>query len=50
MIKRDKERCKIRAVQMDNFRGLLGSWRRDKVLNALDKAVVWSDERCGPKD
>ena len=29
-----KERSKIRAVQMDNLRGLLGIRRMDKVLNA----------------
>ena len=27
-----KERSRIRAVQMDNFRGLLGSRRMDKVM------------------
>ena len=31
---REKERSRIRAVQMDNFSGLLGIWRMDKVLNA----------------
>ena len=31
MIWRKKERSRIRAVQMDNLRGLLGVWRMDKV-------------------
>ena len=34
MIWREKERSRIRAVQMDNFRGLLGIKRMDKVPNA----------------
>ena len=34
MIWRDKERSRIRAVQMDNLRGLLGIRRMDKVLDA----------------
>ena len=34
MIRREKERSKIRAVQMDNLRGLLGIRRMDKVQNA----------------
>ena len=34
MIQREKERFRIRAVQMDNIRGLLGIRRMDKVLNA----------------
>ena len=34
MIWREEERSKIRAVQMDNLRGLLGIRRMDKVLNA----------------
>ena len=34
MIWREKERSGIRAVQMDNLRGLLGSRRMDKVPNA----------------
>ena len=35
-----KKRSRIRAVQMDNLRGLLGIRRMDKVLNA------WSRELC----
>ena len=34
MIWKEKERCRIRAVQMDNFRGLLGIRRMDKVPNS----------------
>ena len=34
MIWKEKERSRIRAVQMDNLRGLLGIRRMDKVLNA----------------
>ena len=34
MISREKERSKIRAVQMNNLRGLLGIRRMDKVPNA----------------
>ena len=36
-----EERSRIRAVQMDNPRGLLGIRRMDKVLNA------WIRELCG---
>ena len=34
MMWREKERSRIRAVQMDNLRGLLGIRRMDKVPNA----------------
>ena len=34
MIWREKERSRIKAVQMDNLRGLLGIRRIDKVPNA----------------
>ena len=34
MIWKEKERCRIRAVQMDNFRGLVGIRRMNKVPNA----------------
>ena len=34
LIWREKERYRIRAVQIDNFRGLLGIRRMDKVSNA----------------
>ena len=41
MIWKENERSRIRAVQMDNLRGLLGIRRMDKVLNA------WIRELCG---
>ena len=45
MILREMERSKIGAVEMDNFRDLLGIRRMDKVPNAqTDKAVVQGDE------
>ena len=34
MIKKEKERFRVRAVQMDNLRGLLGTSRIDKASNA----------------
>ena len=34
MLWKQKERSRIRAVQMDNLRCLLGIWRMDKVSNA----------------
>ena len=33
MLRKEKERSRIRAVQMDNLRGLLGIRRMDRVLN-----------------
>ena len=36
-----EERNRVRAVQMDNLRGLLGIRRMDRVLNA------WIRELCG---
>ena len=33
MIRKERERSRIRAVQMDNLRGLLGIIRMDKVPN-----------------
>ena len=43
MLWKEKERSRIRAVQMDNLRGLLGIRRMDRVLNA------WIRELCGVK-
>ena len=40
---KEKEKFKIRAVQMDNLRGLLHIRRMDS-SECMDKAVVWSDE------
>ena len=36
-----KERSRIRAIQMDNLRGLRGVRRKDRILNA------WIRELCG---
>ena len=38
---KEKQRSRIRAVQMDNLRGLLGTMLMDKVPNALER------ELCG---
>ena len=43
MLWKEKERSKIRAVQMDNLRGLLGIRRMDRGLNARIR------ELCGVK-
>ena len=43
---REKERSRIRAVQMDNFKGLLGIRRMDKVPIARVRQFC-SDEGCG---
>ena len=51
MIWKEKERFRIRAVQMDTLRGLLGSRRMDKVPNAqiseLCGVMKGVDERIG---
>ena len=39
MIWKDNERSRIRAVQMDNLRGLLGIRRMDKVPNVQIKEL-----------
>ena len=56
MLRKKKERCKVRTVQMDNLRGLLGIRRVDIVWNAcirelcgvtkgidesIDEGVLW---------
>ena len=43
IIWKEKERSRIRGLQMDNLRCLLGIRRMDKVQNARKKGV-WSDE------
>ena len=43
LIWKEKERSRIRAVQMDSLRGLLGIRRMDKVPN------VWIRELCSDK-
>ena len=49
MLWKEKERSRIRAVQMDNLRGLLGIWRMDRIPNArireLCGATKGVDER-----
>ena len=41
MLWNEKERSRIRAVQMDNLRGLLGIRRMDRIPNA------WIRKLCG---
>ena len=48
MIWKEKKRCRIRAVQMDNLIGLLGIRRMDKLPDALI-SELWSDEKGGRK-
>ena len=43
MLWKEKERSRVRAVQMDNLRGLLGIRRMDRVPNA------WISELCRMK-
>ena len=43
MLWKEKERSRIRAVQMDNLRGLLGIRKMDRVPNARIREVC-SDE------
>ena len=40
---------RIRAVQMDNLRGLLSIRRIDKSPNCTNNGIVRSDEGCGIK-
>ena len=46
---KEKERSRIRVVQMDNFRGLLGIRSMDRFLNAwikeLCRVMKWVNER-----
>ena len=44
MLSKEKERSIVRAVKMDNLRGLLGIRRMDS-LKCTDKGVMWSEER-----
>ena len=44
ILRKEKERSKIRAVQMDNLRGLLGIRRMDRVPECTNNGVVWSEE------
>ena len=43
MLWKEKERARIRTVQIDNLRGLLGIRRKDRIPNA------WVRELCGVK-
>ena len=44
MLWEEKERSRVRAVQVDNFRGFLGIRRMDNVSNARMREF-WGDER-----
>ena len=43
MLQKEKDRSRIRAIQMDNLRGLLGIMRMDSP-ECTDKGVLQSDE------
>ena len=43
MLWREKERSRLRAVRMDNLRGLLGIRKMDSP-KCMDRGVVWSEE------
>ena len=45
----EKERSRIRAVKMDNLRGLLGTRRMDKVPNAQIRQLCRVTEGCKRK-
>ena len=51
MLWKEKERSKIRAVQMDNLRGFLGIWSMNRVPNARIRELCGVrrglDERIG---
>ena len=42
---REKERSRIRTVQMDNLRGLLHIRRMDKIPNARIRQLWWVTKR-----
>ena len=46
MIWRERERSRIKVVQMDNLKGLLDIRRMDKVLNE-ERRQLYSDEGYG---
>ena len=46
---RENKRYRIRAVQMENLKGLLGIRMVDKIPNARVR-VVRNDDGCGGKD
>ena len=39
-----KENSRVRDIQMDNLRDLLGVRRINRVLNAWVRRVMWKDE------
>ena len=49
MLWKEKERSRIRTLQMDNLRELLGIRKMDSP-ECTDKRVVRNDERGGRKD
>ena len=49
MLWKKKERFRIRAVQMDNLRGMLGIRRMDSPKDT-NKEVLWSDAGGRRKD
>ena len=49
MLLKEKERSKIRAVQMDNLRGLLGITRIDRVTNAWIRELCRVIKRVGER-
>ena len=46
MLRREKERSRVRAVHMDNLRELVGIRRMDRVPNARIRELGVSDEMC----
>ena len=51
VIWRNNESSRIRGIQMDNLRGLLGIRKMDKVPNARIRQLCGvTDEGCGRKD
>ena len=43
---REKEKSRIRAIQIENLRGLLGIRRMDKKPECTDQTVVQGDKGC----
>ena len=44
MLRKEKERFRVRTVQMDNLRGLLGIRMKDADHECTDKGVMRSEE------
>ena len=49
MLRRERERSRVRAVQNDNFRGLLGIRRIDRVPNARIRKLCRVTKEVGRK-